>query len=252
VPFLDSIGEYDPFLPHVVDKVPYLQVVGVRARDGRCSRSKRPVLAKSVRDEIFQVSKTFTELGHRDPRLNDHGQIDSRLQGLLRGLDNADPAPVRVKPMSIQVIHHAQSLIEPTNGVMQTAMDATYIGFYFLLRGGEYVKTQKNHPLLVRNVTFRTPDHRPLQAATARCSDIRSATSCAITFDTQKNRTKGETIGHGKTGHPSCPTETLKRLILHLRQSGAPSNIPLYSHFDGKNWIAIQSHAVIKILRSFV
>jgi hypothetical protein len=152
--------------------------------------------------------------------------------------------------MPIQVIHHTQSLIEPTNGVMQTAMDAIYIGFYFLLRRGEYVKTPKNHSLLVRNVTFRTPDRRPKQSATARFSDIRSAISCAIIFDTQKNRTKGGTIGHGKTGHAiSCPTEALKRPVLHLRQSGAPSNIPLCSHSDGTKWIAVKSHTVTKLLR---
>ena len=60
VPCVRELGLDDPFLTDVVDKTPLLRVFAHRIRDGRCSRSGKPVRGSHVRDEILQVAKAFT------------------------------------------------------------------------------------------------------------------------------------------------------------------------------------------------
>jgi hypothetical protein len=181
-----------------------------------------PVHAETIRDDLLQVSKAFTALGLADPRLTDQGLMDPRLTSLLKGMKNIDPAAFRVKPMPIQVLHHAQSLIDPQNEAQQILLDAAYIGFFYLLRPGEYLSARNGRPICLRNITFQATtspsvDHA-MQALTSSPRRIQQGTYSAITFDDQKNRIKGETIAHGRTFHPlACPTEALKRRVLHLR-----------------------------------
>jgi hypothetical protein len=79
-----------------------------------------------------------------DSRLTEQGSIDSRLKNLFRGIKNTDPAAFRVKPMPIQVLHHAQSLTSPQDEAQQFILDAAYIEFFYMLRPGEYVLAENS------------------------------------------------------------------------------------------------------------
>ena len=110
VPFTDELG-LDPFLATVEDKVPVLRVLAHCIRDGRASRSGQPVRAERVRDEILAVAKGFTNMGLPDPHLTSYGDMDPRLTNFYTSYKNADPAPHRVKPLPIQVLHRAQAIL---------------------------------------------------------------------------------------------------------------------------------------------
>jgi hypothetical protein len=69
IPLLFDVGIEDPFLFDLDDKIPLLRVFSTRIRDGRLSRSHKPVRAAHVRDEVLHVAKVFTELGAPDPRI---------------------------------------------------------------------------------------------------------------------------------------------------------------------------------------
>jgi hypothetical protein len=117
--------------------------------------------------------------------------MNPRLTSLLKGMKNIDPAAFRVKPMPIQVLHHAQSLIDPQNDAQQILLDAAYIGFFYLLRPGEYLTVRNGRPICLRNITFQATtspsvDHA-MQALTSSPRRIQQATYSAITFDDQKN-----------------------------------------------------------------
>jgi hypothetical protein len=99
-------------LAGIDDKVPFLAVFATRVRDGRSSRSKKPVRAGTVADAILAVAKTFTALGAPDPRLNSIGKIDPRLANMYTAMRKEDPPPNRVKPVPIQLLHYAQSKVE--------------------------------------------------------------------------------------------------------------------------------------------
>jgi hypothetical protein len=117
---------------------------------------------------LLQISKAFTELGNADPRLETCGHIDVRLRYLSKGMNNV---ATRVNPMPIQALHHLQSVVNAKDDRFQSYVDAAYMGFFFLLRSGKYLRTSKNKPILIRNITFRN-DGFTFQAATAPTADI--------------------------------------------------------------------------------
>ena len=110
VPFTDELG-LDPFLVTVEDKVPMLRILAHQIRDGRASHSGQPVRAECICDEILAIAKGYTNMGLLDPCLTSYGDMDPRLINLYTSYKNADPAPHRVKPLPIQVLHRAQALV---------------------------------------------------------------------------------------------------------------------------------------------
>jgi integrase len=166
-------------------------------------------------------------------------------------MKSVDPAAFRVKPMPIQVLHHAQSRCDPTNEIHQLLMDAAYIGFFWLLRPGEYLRARNSKPICLRNVTLRaTATQTPFQALNAPLAEIIAADFSAITFDDQKNRTKGEVIAHGSTDHHlACPTKAIIRRVLYLRQHDAPADTPLLSTWADGAWRTVPVDQVTRLLR---
>jgi hypothetical protein len=79
--------------------------------------------------------------------------MDPRLSTLYKGMKRDDPPPDRVKTILVQVTHHAQPLVaaalDDTSGA---AMDIGWLGFFYLLRPGEYCKCTDNSPLTVGDV----------------------------------------------------------------------------------------------------
>jgi hypothetical protein len=199
LPFCASLNIQDPMLEQVRDKIPLFQVLATRLRDGRAARGGKPIRGKSVADEILAISKTFTQLGALDPRLNAHGKIDARLSNLWKGMTNQDPPPNRVKPCPIQVLHHAQAIVTaaPTPE-SEATMDMGWTGYFYLLRTGEHVKTSDNKPLLGEDVALSI-GARKLHPFECPLHELDIVTSSAVVFDTQKNRQRGEMIAHSAT-----------------------------------------------------
>ena len=177
--------------------------------------------------------------------------MDPRLASLFRGMSNADPAPVRVKPMPIQVLHHAQGAISLAPTVLlNCTIDMAWIAFFYLLRPGEYCKSQDNTPLCLKDVSCSI-GHRKLHILLCTHQELDCATQSSLTFDNQKNRERGETIGHTTSGHSvACPTRALVRRIRYLRLAGASPTTPLCAARPGQKWIAVTSKAVSAILKT--
>jgi hypothetical protein len=60
-----------------------------------------------VEAAIRAMGQTYAALGYQDPRLQDSGRLDFRLQRQLQQYGKEDPPPHRVKPVPLQVIHAA-------------------------------------------------------------------------------------------------------------------------------------------------
>jgi len=251
LPFLSSIGTLDPYLRGLSDPVPVLQVLACRIRDGRASRSRQPVRSSQVRDELHSIAKAFTRLGYPDPRLDGAGRLDSRLSDLYAAWARADPPPSRVKPLPIQVLHHAQSLVAyAPDEYTRAAVDLAWIGFFFLLRPGEHCSTGSNRPLTLKDVSLKI-GQTPLCLLTSPVHSISSATHSGLTFDTQKNRVRGEQLAHGRSGHAvACPTAALVRRVLYLRLNNAALDTPLCSVRRHQSWVPVTSQAITSVLRT--
>lgn len=206
------------------------------------------------------VAQAFSRLGSPDPRLNTFGDIDYRLAALLHAWKRGDPPPLRVKPLPLAVLRQALRVATaPTSGVaLRATAECLVLAFYFLLRPGEYAGT----PVSAGNVDdlFRIQDlglwigHRRLDPLACSAPDLLAATFATLTFTNQKNGVRGETLGHGRSGHPTlCPVACLVQRLLHLRAVGALPHTPLnaYSPRPGA-WAYVLPSAITSLLRSAV
>ena len=170
-------------------------------------------------------------MGSPDPRLTPAGKLDLRLAALLQAWKKADPPPSRVKPLPLPVVSQVYAMAhgEATPRALAAA-SCLIIGFFFLLRPGEYLGNPARpdaHPFRLGDVQFwigsRALDHLHCSEA-----DLRAASFVTLTFSTQKNGVRGERIGHGRSGHASlCPVHALVTRVLTLRSQGATADTPL-------------------------
>jgi len=127
-------------------------------------------------------------LGALDPRLNHLGAIDFCLTCLLHGFHASDPAPNRVQPIPLKILHQTLKMAAaaPTPGATATA-DMACIAFFFLLRPGEYTaKTASTSPFLISDVQLLCDDHL-LHWQHDTEANLPTANYVTYTFCTQKN-----------------------------------------------------------------
>ena len=178
------------------------------------------------------MAQAFTRVGATDPRLNAFGVVDVRLHALFQAWKRVDPPPARVKPMPLSLMRHAHTfaLAQPSGSRVATTGDCLLLAYFFLLRPGEY----SGAPRTTADDLFRFQDvgimigHRRLNPLTCLSSELLASTFVTLTFTTQKNGVRGETIGHGRSGHPTlCPVQAIVRRILQLRAAGALPTTPI-------------------------
>ncbi|KAI2512523.1 hypothetical protein MHU86_1976 [Fragilaria crotonensis] len=115
---------------------------------------------------------------------------------------------------------------QPPASRLAAAGDCLLLAYYFLLRPGEEYSGLSR---TTADDLFRLQDtgiwigHRRLDPLTCPVADLLAASFVTITFTSQKNGVRGETLGgHGRSGHPTlCPVHTLICRVCHLRHSGA-------------------------------
>jgi hypothetical protein len=171
----------------------------------------------------------FTRLGLVDPRLNCFGQLDVSLATLYQGYTKQDPPPRRVKPIPLPLLHNVYwSAVLAGDPLSRATADMAYLGFFYLLRPGEYCLSPDSTPFRLCDVQLRI-GNIVLNIMTCSFATLMRATCAQLEFTTQKNMIRGEVLAHGRSGHSlACPVVALTRRILHLRSHTANSLTPLY------------------------
>ena len=220
--------------------------------------SRRPVRSRTVEDALRSVGQAFTRLGTTDPRLNEFGEVDFRLASLLRAWKKADAPPARIKPLPLQLVHAAVHLATTvaTPLSLSSAADCLVIGFYFLLRPGEYVGVPRHQS----DDLFRLQDvglcvgTRKLDILHCPLADLLATTFATLTFTSQKNGVRGETIGHSRSGHPSlCPVLCLVSRGTYLRhQAATPSTTSINAIMVDGTWSHLLPSHVTHYIRAAV
>jgi hypothetical protein len=132
----------DPTLQHTDDPILPLQIFALRYRRGELSPSKTPVRGKTVADALRAIGQMLANLGYSDPRLLPSGKLNFRLSRQLSHYNKMDPPPSRVKPIPSSVLTHTVHTLRLSQHPRSTSMaDMLTLGFYFLLRPGEYAQT---------------------------------------------------------------------------------------------------------------
>jgi hypothetical protein len=233
------------------DPIPLLQLFAQRYRRGIIAPSGTAVRSRTVEGALRAVGQAFSTLGCVDPRLTTSGKLDIRLSRQLSAYKKEDPPPHRVKPIPLPIIGYAADMCRLANTPYSNALaDMLLLGFYFLLRPGEYARTTNTEasPFRLCDVHLMINDHRlhPYQATQAELSRVNFV---GLEFTNQKNGVRGEIVGLGASGHHTwCPVQALLSRIRHLCTYNAPMTSPLYLYHDG-TWRYIDTTALTSQLR---
>lgn len=194
-------------------------------------------------------------MGAPDPRINTFGKLDFRLQRQLASYAKADPPPSRVKPIPLPILQQATTMCHLAGDAAALAIaDMLILGFFFLLRPGEYACTSN-----LESTPFRLCDVRLFLGARRLCvlttppDDLLNATFVGLEFTNQKNAVRGEVIGLARSGSPVwCPVSAVVRRVLYLRPLLAPPTTPLYSYLSptSQAWCAVTSAHLTTHLRA--
>ena len=152
---------------------------------------------------------------------------------LLKAYHTEDPPPDWVNPLPIQLIQHTVERLQQLGSQLDKAIvDSIIIGFFFLLRPGEYAyNNNENHPFQLQDVSFVTP-HGTLNAVTAPILMLGSASDANLLFTTQKSGECNKVITHGDTQHTML---LLVKALLCCIHHQAPYDTPLYcTYVNGK------------------
>jgi hypothetical protein len=241
----------DPELQNLSDPIPLLQLFAHRYRVGSVAPSGSPVRSRTVEGALRAVGQAFSTLRCPDPRLLPNGKLDYRLSRQLSAYAKQDPPPSRVKPIPLPVIGYAADMCQLANMPYSSAIsDMLLLGFFFLLRPGEYAYTQNPDacPFHICDIHLLVTDKR-LHPYTTPEAELNNVNFVTLEFTNQKNGVRGEMIGLGHSGHPIwCPVQAILSRIRHFRIHQAPMTTPLYKYFDAC-WRAIDTNALTNQLR---
>ena len=247
--FCDSLN-LDPTLANCPDPIPAIQLFAHRYRTGEIAPNGAQVRGKTVGGADRAVGQAFAGMGLPDPRLSAGGHLDLRLSRQLSSYTKHDCPPTRVKPIPLPVLRHAVRCARALDTPYHHALaDMIILGFYFLLRPGEYADTAnpESSPFRLCDVHLFCHGARisPQQLAAGTLP-----TFVALEFTTQKNGVKGELIGLGASGDPSfCPVHTVRNRVLALVQHRAALTTPLYTYYANNLTFSITSAHLTSALR---
>ena len=191
-------------------------------------------------------------VGTDDPRLNTAGDIDFRLSRIISAWKKEDPPPNRVKPVPIQVIRRIAFLAQSTADQHYIAIaDMIIIGFFFLLRPGEYTdSSSESTPFRLADVQLFIGQTR-LNILEAPIQQLQQAQFATLEFTDQKNGVRGEIIGLGRSGDPYlCPVLSIIRRVLYLRSHNVHPHSPLVRVMNTPSRVTAAS--ITKVLRDCV
>jgi hypothetical protein len=165
-----------------------------------------------VEQALRAVGQAFATLGCPDARLSVSGKLDFRLSHQLSAYSKEDPPPTKVKHIPLPVIGYAADMCHFTNTAYSHAIaDMLLLGFYFLLRPGEYAfkSNLDASPFRLCDVHLLINTRR-LDVLAAPEHELHQANFVALEFTNQKNGVRGELVGLGHSGHPSwCPVQAI-------------------------------------------
>jgi ATP-dependent helicase YprA (DUF1998 family) len=190
--------------------------------------------------------------GGLDPRKDNFGAIDFRIQRQIKSYHKVDNTPRRVKPIPVTIILYilTQAFGVARNYEDLAVADMIDIAFFFLLRPGEYTGTTTDDtPFRLEDVVLYIRDRR-LDVLTASTAELDAATSVSYNFTTQKNSTRDEKIVQGLSGDSKfCPVKATARRIKYHRAKNSKQTVPIASYYRAHRRTEIKAKDITDTLR---
>ena len=176
-----------------MDTIYFLKIFAHKVRTGVLLANHKPIHKRSMEQYIRSVGQIFATVGAPDPRLNNMGAIDFRLGQQFATYKKEDPAPGRVRPLPVSILHCMYSVANSGSPIEKAIADLTWIAFFFLLRPGEYCAggtDTVSNPFNLRGIQFFV-GNQTTQATTYSATTCAAATFVSLLFTTQRSGVKG-------------------------------------------------------------
>jgi hypothetical protein len=162
------------------------------------------------------------------------------IKELLTSFAGTDPPTNRVWPINATIVNELYRMPAPpgyTPNQWRRIQDMCVIGYFFLLRPGEYAKPKtsgsKTKPFRLEHAYFLHEHNTTIVHPTAHSCNDSTIHFCGLRFDDQKNAAKGDMVTHERTSNqPICPVRSLKRIALDILSHHGSSATPLYCYYE--------------------
>ena len=184
------------------------------------------------------------------------GSQPPALKEMLAAFRREDPPPNRQWPINATIIKQLVNSKPPENvtpAKWEAVVDMCVLGFFFLLRPGEYAEPgsadSRSKPFCLRDIEFRTTSGR--MAPPMFCNDTNYALLQVgiLSFVDQKNAKKGDRVSHWQTGQDICPVRALCRRCLHICTHTKEPTTPLYVYYVDGTPCSLQAKDLTDALR---
>jgi hypothetical protein len=219
----------------------YLQVFLVRVRRGDLNRAHATTRAGTVAKYLCAISKEIIRMVDSPSRTSAIApkSYHASIKEMLKAFTRKDPPPNRVWPVNATIVTELYRMAAPqgfTPNQWRRIQDMCVIGFFFMLRPGEYASTTTKEPQTVpfrleHAYFLREHELHIVNPTIASCNDS-TIHFCGLRLDDQKNRSKGESITHEATNKPICPVRSLKRIAHEIITNNGTSKTPLYQYYE--------------------
>lgn len=253
--FCKEIGIKNPFLEsfNKSQRIDLLCAFAAKIRRNHFGRTKKKVLQGcSVEDTLRSVRSYFRINNRIDPGIDENGLKSLKLTRILKSYTSSDPNVRNQLALPIDIF---TCLLQNRLCVENIHMGLLATGaLFFGMRSCEYLKVPKQEqkltkPLCLRNFRF----FRNNRIIDLSDNNIHSATYITITFESQKNGKKDETIIQHASRKILCPVRIWAEIIqLILTYDRTDLNTPIFYYEKNKKPMFMKSAVLISHLRATV
>lgn len=261
--YCSNFHKLDPFLTSVpkVDRSIILTAFAARVRTGAYGRGHQ-VKVSSVQDAIAAITTTAKLVGQQSPAYEMEGEYILPLKRCIEGFRRQDPPSIPQLAVPNSVPHEAFDFGSKSQCPFQFAQGClAVIGFYFLLRSGEYTKPRYIHRngrqvRASRTKQFTVGDvgffkNGKVLPRSSPLNILRTADSATLKITNQKNGRMGQTLHQQSTG-PGGAVEALAFRVHHiLSHGGSPSSL-LCDVFYNNSWTSVSGSDMVATVRAAV
>lgn len=243
--FCSNTGIENHFLEEhsEVDKLKILCAFTAAIRRNLFGKTNKDLLhGDTVKSTTRNIRQIFRINGFRDPGSDESGATNIKLTRILNGYKKLDPNTQNqcALPLNIFRLLSFNKLSRRNEHIGLLAVGALFFG----MRSCEYLGVKNQHLKQTKLLTlndfqfFRRNKKIDLRSAT-----IKNAEYLSITFVSQKNGEKNQTIIQHKSNRSLCPVKawgTLINLILSYKNTNNYTTINYFEDDNGPNQITAQ------------
>lgn len=238
-----------------------LQVFLIRVRRGAYNKGNERVRAGTVAQYLSAISKEIIRMVDETERTSAiaPNSVHHSLRELFKGFARDDPLPNRVWPVNGRILQELCSMACPPTFQLdqwRRIQDMCVIGFFFLLRPGEYAKPlssdAKAKPFRVEDVYFLDQHSNiTILPSLQACNDTTQHHFGGLRVVDSKAGAKGDRITHERTNDAICPVTSLHRIVHDILIQHGSHTTPLYCYHDRttNRFQAIESKHLTAALR---